>query len=481
MLRKRGFWISLFALAVIGGGGYAYYSYVYLPDQEPPEPVITTAQVRRGDLVVSVSGSGTLVPASEIDLGFKAEGHLDEVLVEVGDQVQEGDVLARLEMGDLEVDVVEADIAARKAGLDLADATEGPTDVELANAEASLQSAQASLVVAYYAYDSALNSDLDEAARSSQIAYQYSVDQYYKLETKDAEASRLEDATGDWSSTEAALADALREARMEQLDVWNRVEQAQDRIYQAEESLELLQSGPLTDTIMRAELKVTRAELALDDARADLEAAALLAPFDGTVVEVSAMPGEDVGTKAFITLADLSNPLMQFWVEEADLSGVAVGNRVEIIFEALPDDTFYGEIVRVDPALVTVDGRLAVQAWAGVDFTSEPANLFGGMNADIEAISAEARDALLVPLQALRALGSDQYAVFVVQSDGELVLRPVEVGLQDFVNAEIISGLELGELVSTGIRESTETEVPEQQMMPGSGPGLRMFGGQRGP
>jgi HlyD family secretion protein len=162
------------------------------------------------------------------------------------------------------------------------------------------------------------------------------------------------------------------------------------------------------------------------------------------------------------------------------MRGVAAGNRVEIIFEALPDDTFTGEVIGVDPALVTVDGTLAVQAWASVDTASHPATLLGGMNADIEIISAEARDTLLVPILALRELGPDQYAVFVVQPDGDLVLRPVEVGLQDFVNAEILSGLEVGEVVSTGVEEETETSVPSEQEMRPPGPGggmIRMFGG----
>jgi multidrug efflux pump subunit AcrA (membrane-fusion protein) len=168
---------------------------------------------------------------------------------------------------------------------------------------------------------------------------------------------------------------------------------------------------------------------------------------------------------------------LQFWVEESEMRGVVAGNRVEIIFEALPDDTFTGEVFRVDPALVTVDGTLAVQAWASVDTTSHPATLLGGMNADIEIISAEARDTLLVPIQALRELGQGQYAVFVVQPDGELMLRPVQVGLQDFVSAEILSGLELGEVVSTGVEESTETTVPEEMTPPQQNPMMRMFGG----
>jgi len=129
MFRKRVFWIGLIVLlALVAGGGYAYYGYVYRPGQEVVGQTITTAQVRRGDLVVSVGGAGTLSPASEIDLGFQSEGYLDEVLVEVGDEVQEGDLLAWLETDDLALAVAEADIKARLAQLDLDGVLEEPTD-----------------------------------------------------------------------------------------------------------------------------------------------------------------------------------------------------------------------------------------------------------------------------------------------------------------------------------------------------------------
>jgi multidrug efflux pump subunit AcrA (membrane-fusion protein) len=68
----------------------------------------------------------------------------------------------------------------------------------------------------------------------------------------------------------------------------------------------------------------------------------------------------------------------------------------------------------------------------------------------VEIISGEATDALLVPVQALRELAPGSYAVFVAKPDGNLELRPVTVGLKDFANAEILTGLERGETVSTG-------------------------------
>jgi multidrug resistance efflux pump len=78
---------------------------------------------------------------------------------------------------------------------------------------------------------------------------------------------------------------------MEELQASNQVEQAQRRVEQASENLELLQSGPVTETVTLAELKVDQATLALENARDDLETAQLRAPFDGTVVEVNAMRG----------------------------------------------------------------------------------------------------------------------------------------------------------------------------------------------
>jgi len=488
MGHKRGLWIGLtiiIVLALAAGGGYLYYTRVYLPGQEPAEPAIATAQVQRGDLVISVSGSGTLVPVSEMDLGFQSGGYLDEVLVEVGDQVRKGDTLARLETGDLQLAVDEADIEARLAQLELDDAREGPTDTELASARTAVQSARSALLVVQHTYSTTLNSDLDSAVRARLIEYQWYVSQAAEADQKREEgtitAKDYEEAWDNRAKAEARLNEVLQQAEMEQLEAENQVDQAHNRVYQAGESLELVQSGPTTDTVRRAELAADQAARTLEDARDALESSVLRAPFDGTIVDVTAIPGQYV-TSSFITLADLEGSLLQFWVEESDLSGVAVGNRVEVTFEALPDDVFTGEVIRIDPALVTVDFTLAVQAWARLDLSAtysstNPVTLLGGMNAEVEVISAESRGTLIVPVQALRELGPEQYAVLVVQPDGEMVLRPVEVGLKDLANAEILSGLEPGEVVSTGVAERTETNVSsEEGPMPFGGPGMPMGG-----
>lgn len=61
---------------------------------------------------------------------------------------------------------------------------------------------------------------------------------------------------------------------------------------------------------------------------------------------------------------------------------------------------------------------------------------------------------MLVPIQALREISPDSYSVFVVQPDGSLRMVTVTIGLQDYANAEILSGLEQGATVSTGSVET---------------------------
>jgi len=124
------------------------------------------------------------------------------------------------------------------------------------------------------------------------------------------------------------------------------------------------------------------------------------------------------------------------------------------VFDAAPEATFNGAIVRVDPLLVAVDGSPAVQAWATLDDAQSAATLISGMSAEVEIIAGEAKNALLVPAQALRELAAGSYAVFVVQPDGQLKLTPVTVGLRDFANVQILSGLQAGDIVSTGTVET---------------------------
>ena len=488
-MKKRRTWIILIiVLLLAAGGGYAAYTryFALALTGEPQEPTLQTATVYQGDIVLTADGSGELVPAAELELTFRTSGVLDEILVEVGDQVQAGDVLARLDDTDAHQAVAETEMQVTQAEINLALAK---NEADAGLAQANLDAAQADyekvVTLAAHASDQLTPARINLEQATTALA---DAQEAYDTAWDPARDWELE-----WKRTAAKL-EAEREATERAL------EKAQDDLEVAQANYNLAAIGIDDSAVQDAEIKVTNAQVALanepiqlqqlelaqEQAQLNLEAVqrtleqtTLIAPVDGTVMDITAQVGESVGTAPIITLANLGEPLVRFWVEEMDLVSVAVGNPVNVVFEALPDYTFAGGIVRVDPALVTVDGTPAVQIWASVDLTSQPVNFLSGMTAEVEIVAGEARGVLLVPVQALRELTPGQYAVFVVKPDGELEMRPVEVGLRNFVNAEILSGLQRGEVVSTGVTESppSSSEPPSgSETMPGN-PIMRVLGG----
>ena len=76
-----------------------------------------------------------------------------------------------------------------------------------------------------------------------------------------------------------------------------------------------------------------------------------------------------------------------------------------------------------------------------------------GLNATVEVIGGQSNNTLLVPIEAVREVSPGQFALFVMEND-EPKLTFVEVGLQDFTFAEILSGVEAGDIVTTGLVET---------------------------
>lgn len=482
MIKKYKVWIILaVALLLAAGAGYVAYARYSALAEAPQEPTLQTATVYRGDIILTADGSGNLVPAAELELAFQTSGVLSEVLVEVGDHVQAGDVLARLDDTEAREAVAEAEMQVTQAEIDLA-LTKNEVDAGLvqANLDAAQVDYHEAVSLVAHRGDQLTSARVNLAQALSALAdAQEDYDAAWDP-ARDWELGSPRHASGlksDRESAASALAQAQDDLEVAQADynlaVVNIDDSAvQDAAVNVTNAQVELKNEPIQ--LQQLELSLGQAQLNLEAAQRTLEQTTLIAPMDGTIIDIAAQVGESVGTEALVTLADLETPLVRFWVEEADLVSVAVGNPVNVVFEALPDYTFAGEIVRVDPALVEVDSTSAVQIWASVDLTSQPVNLLSGMTAEVEVVAGEARDALLVPVQALRELSPGQYAVFVVKPDGELELRPVEVGLRDFVNAEILSGLEAGDVVSTGAVETSETpDEPETPL----NPMMRFLGG----
>jgi macrolide-specific efflux system membrane fusion protein len=168
----------------------------------------------------------------------------------------------------------------------------------------------------------------------------------------------------------------------------------------------------------------------------------------GTIISISAKVNDNVSKSPIIVLGDLNKLYLQTYVSENDYQMFQVGSEADIVFDALPDQTFLGKVIQVNPVLDKSTNTSVVGGLVEMDPTH--ANLLMGMSASVDIIVGRSQDAVLVPLVALHEYTPGKFALFVMRN-GKLSVDFVEVGLKDQVNAEIKSGLKVGDVVSTGL------------------------------
>jgi HlyD family secretion protein len=227
------------------------------------------------------------------------------------------------------------------------------------------------------------------------------------------------------------------------------VAMAEANLAEAQSAWKKLENGPDPDELAVAKTELAEAQAMLALVLQEELVVDLVAPVDGSLLEIHTQAGDRVGEEAILTLADLSQPVVEVYLDETDLDSVRVGNKAKIVFDAIPDSTYTGLVVAVDPILSEVGGVDAVMARVSLD--EMPASLSNtplmGLNATVDIIAAQVRDAVLVPIEALHETASGEYTVYVLQGDA-LEARPVTVGIQDYTTAEIMDGLEAGEVIA---------------------------------
>jgi len=457
MLKKRSIWIaSLILLIIIVAGGFYYYKTKILTANAAVQdaPALQTAVARLGDLEILASGSGEVIPVSQIGLGFDESGTLIEMNVREGDKVQAGDILARLQTENTPEDIAaaisdaELEVISAQQALDELYASAGSSKATAMNNVATYEQAvrDAQYQLENYTVPTTLQ-NLDTVEAVNLMKQRLDVaskafEPYKYLSSGDDTRKKFLEALND--------AQADYDAAVKRLNYEYALQVAQANLENAQDEYEKYKIGPAADELQlaQAELENAKAKLAL--AQSDQAVIELVAPSNGIVMAVDAGVGEAPGTTAIITLANLDQHLLEVYLDETDLDKVALGNEAEVVFDALPDRTFIGHIVSISPGLETVENTPAIKTQVLLDQDSADVYLPVGLNASVDIIAGRAENAVLVPVEALRKLDEGEYAIFVME-DGELVMRMVQVGLMDTTTAQIISGLQAGETVSTGI------------------------------
>ncbi|HKJ39035.1 MAG TPA: efflux RND transporter periplasmic adaptor subunit [Anaerolineales bacterium] len=475
--RKR-ITISGFIIILAATAGYFYYSNVFQPTQTATdEPALQTAAVRRGDLIIYASGSGTLISANEASFGFETSGQVIDVFVGVGDDVVAEQVLAQLDDTSAKSDLT----SAQRESLELTSlASIATAEQRVFDAEDALNSARATLgwlvspsVVTWEEREGIAEVALQDAKAAGETS------------EKIAEAEKtLQQAQANLNFAKNAYYDYLRENFAETETINSRggsyevvvrdengkiiinyptdiqiglarseYELAKANLQEARWYLAVLKGEEIPDSATGSSLvTLENAHVNLDNAQSGLDSTKLVAPISGTIMSLDFSVGDTVGTASVVTIADLSQPYLEVFLDESDWANISVGYPVEVIFDILPERIFTGDVIQVDPGLYTSGNTSVVRAMVKLD-ANESFNLPLGTSAAVDVIGGQAENAILVPVEALRETSPGAYAVFVVE-DGKPRLRAIEVGIKDILYAEVKSGLDVGEIVTTGITET---------------------------
>jgi multidrug resistance efflux pump len=275
----------------------------------------------------SVIAEGHLRPARDTTLSFQGAGTVVDVVVNTGDIVKAGDVLARLGSG--------SDAAYAAAQLELVSAQQALKDLQESQDEARAKS-RIAIDDARDAYDKAVDyyDSLFKSYKYHKLVYIWKLTPIGLKRIPDIKTVKVKKAD------EETIAEAKNDMdlKLAQLEA-------------AQRDSDRMKGGPDTDQLVLLQARVNAA-------KAGVAAFTVIAPFDGIVMDVNVKAGEQVGPQTWaVKIADTSS----WYIETSDITElevvkVAKDQKVTFTVDALPDITLNGVVTEVSQSSYTQSG-----------------------------------------------------------------------------------------------------------------------------
>ena len=375
-------------------------------DHRDASVTVHVTPVTRGHIESTVSTNGKADPAEWAAAHAETQGTVRTVNVQRGQKVKAGEVLVTL------------DTTAERA--------------ELAAAIARRQEAQNELTIAQQGGRSSQRANLDSALRSARIAVEVAERNY-------ASQQRL-------AAQNAATKLSVQEAK-----------DALDRARQALAGIEAQRQALVTsEDKSAAAAKLRDAEAAVALAEHRLSLSTVRAPIDGTLYEFDLkvgaylQPGMQVGL-----VGNIDEMKVTVYVDEPDLGRVSLGIPVVITWDARPGQKWTGRVEKLPTEVVALGTRSVGEVTTIVENPNH--DLLPGVTVNVTLISKVVDNALLIPKGALRNMRG-QDGVFRL-SGNTLQWVPVQAGISDVNNVQVLSGLREGEQVADRVVEPSDAEI----------------------
>ncbi len=353
----------------------------------PPEKIVAA---ERGDIARSVVARGKIEPLSKVDIKSTANGIIQALKVDVGDEVKEGQILAELDKEDLQAQVrgARAQLDGEQANLQAALAAEAKARIEAANP------------------------DLEFARRD------------------------LERAQGLFKE---------KVASQQQLDDYSRVYEV------ARNRQQLLDATVKTAgaQVEQARARVAVAKATLDRAEENLSYATIRSPINGIVLVRPTEVGDAVssilnlGSAAtlIMILGDTSSVYIKGDVDEADIGKADCGQHVRTRVESFPTETFDGVVKRISPMGKELNNVTTFEV--RVSISNPQGKLRVNMTANAEIVLEERKKVLLVPEAALVYDAEKRASVQFLDAAAKEGWRkvPVKIGISNGQRTEVLEGV----------------------------------------
>lgn len=241
------------------------------------------------------------IEATEVEVSSKLPGRLAQLLVEEGDQVQGGQVIARLDTPEFEAETAQAGAALARAEAQLKELLAGSRLQEIEEARANLQQAEDNL----------------------------------KL------------ARDDWNRFDSLFREGATSAQ-ERDRAKNRIEVAMSQVKAARERYELIRVGPRPEVIEAARHERDRAKAALEMAQVRLRDSTILAPLSAIVLTKRAEQGEVVNPGfPIVILIDPDDLWLRVFIPESEIGLVGIGQKAAVTVDSFPNRRFDGKVVEI--------------------------------------------------------------------------------------------------------------------------------------
>ncbi len=435
--------VIILAIAIVAVGGY----FLTRKRTKTAATTYTTSAATKGTLVVSVSASGTVASTDRVSVTTGVTGTVATVYVKNGDTVKAGQKLMTMSLDTTsELSREQASISLQSSKDALAMAKNN-----LVNAKAAITSAQNAITQA--------QADKTQAYTD----YQTAVTAYNTAVTNDAAVSSLATTDPTRVAKDKALTDATT-AKAQALSKYNA-------------SISALTQAKLN--LPTTQLKATDAATAVTKAQTDLKVAqnaydatspTITAPRAGVVADVTIAAGATLSTSASSSAQGASsaagtkvasimtgNPqTITVTLQEADIPKVASGQAATITVDAIADKTFTGKVIGVDTSGTVSSGVTSYTAT--VQFDKVAAGVLPNMSATVDIITSTKTDVVLVPVGAVKT--SNGQTTVQVMKNGTPSTVDVTVGLESDSQAEIVSGVSVGdEVVTATITANSNTNA----------------------